>query len=127
MCRTEGFNSCNDKREQLGDIFVSVPESKDSSSSSSSSPSPSPATESKKEIYERLKKEVDDQITKVNTLKENIKKVKKEFFIAAYPSKCPERGLVSINNNVALKNLSNLSKFANKNRIKNTLIKQLKR
>lgn len=121
MCRTEGFNSCNDKREELGDIFVSVTESKDSS------PSPSPATESKKEIYERLKKELDDQITKVNILKENIKKVKKEFFIAAYPSKCPEKGLVSINNNVALKNLSNLTKFANKSRIKNTLIKQLKR
>ena len=50
-----------------------------------------------------------------------------EFFVAAYPSKCPEKGLLSINNNVALKNLSNLAKFASKEQIKTTLIKQLKR
>ena len=121
MCTTEGFSSCNDKRERLGDIFESVPEN------SNTNASPSPATETKREIYERLKKEVDDQITIVNVLKNKLKEVKKEFFIAAYPSKCPEKGLLSINNNVALKNLSNLAYIVDKEQIKTTLIKQLKR
>ena len=123
MCTTEGFDSCNDKREKLGDIFESVSENSDVNSG----PSPSPAVETKKEIYERLKKEVDDQITIVNVLKDKLKEVKKEFFVSAYPSKCPEKGLLSINNNVALKNLSNLAEFASKEQIKTTLIKQLKR
>ena len=95
-----------------------------------------------KEIKDRLTElkdnsKVKEYINKTNSLIEpveptkpndlNIQDSKKEFYRCSYASKCPSKGLLTVDQNLGIKNLSRLLKIVNSNDpIRKTLTDQFK-
>ena len=95
-----------------------------------------------KEVKDKLQElkensKVKEYISKSNSLVEpveptkpsdlNIQDSKKEFYRCSYATKCPSKGLLTVEQNLGIKNLSRLLKVINSNEpIKKTLITQFK-
>jgi hypothetical protein len=100
----------------------------------STSPSPSPSTsDSVPKTLEGKYKYYEDKINKkkeeIKNIESELEVVKKEFYRVAFPTKCPTKGLVSIEKNVSVKNYARISEILydqNNSNIKDNFLKQVK-
>lgn len=84
--------------------------------SPSPSPSPSPGTSDSipKTLvgkYKYFERKLNTKKEEIDNIKSEIEDVKKEFYRVAYPTKCPTKGLVSIEKNVSVKNLARVTEI----------------
>ena len=106
--------------------------------SNSPSPSPSPSTnpgtsdsvpKTLEEKYKHFELKLNTKKQEIDNIKSELEDVKKEFYRVTFPTKCPTKGLVSIEKNVSVKNYARISEILydqNNSNIKDNFLKQIK-
>jgi len=116
IAKSRYFNDLSNQKMEELEKSQNVDLYEEFTTSPSPSPSPGPGTSDSipKTLvgkYKYFERKLNTKKEEIDNIKSEIEDVKKEFYRVAYPTKCPTKGLVSIEKNVSVKNLARVTEI----------------